>query len=164
MLPTLLLGLALVPGQPPTQPALPSLSPPTAQVVPPPFPPVAVPVAGPALPVGRDEPATAAPGNSQDCPPGCNGANGGDKKENPNEDLPCLKPRSDEGGCFYHRLYRAYYKQCFPDPNGNGTPSEEPPPPRRALPAPFGSPFPSREWQGFPLIGVPPSTNVYPLM
>ncbi len=39
-------------------------------------------------------------------------------------------------------------------------------PPRRALPAPFASPpFPSAEYQGYPLIGVPPEdTDQYPLM
>jgi len=38
-------------------------------------------------------------------------------------------------------------------------------PPRRALPAPFESPpFPSTEYQGYPLVGVPASTDVYPLM
>jgi hypothetical protein len=38
-------------------------------------------------------------------------------------------------------------------------------PPRRALPAPFQSPpFPSAEYQGYPLIGVPKSDTVYPLM
>lgn len=38
-------------------------------------------------------------------------------------------------------------------------------PNRRALPAPFASPpFPSAEYQGSPLIGVPPSDAVYPLM
>ncbi len=38
-------------------------------------------------------------------------------------------------------------------------------PPRRALPAPFASPpFPSAEYQGYPLIGVPCSDTVYPLM
>lgn len=32
---------------------------------------------------------------------------------------------------------------------------------RRALPAPFASPpFPSAEYQGYPLIGVPPSDTV----
>lgn len=46
--------------------------------------------------------------------------------------------------------------------NGNGKDSE---PERRALPAPFKSPpFPSSEYQGSPLIGVPPSDSVYPLM
>lgn len=38
-------------------------------------------------------------------------------------------------------------------------------PARRALPAPFPSPpFPSAEYQGYPLIGVPPDGTVYPLM
>src|SRR5262249_16880060 len=37
--------------------------------------------------------------------------------------------------------------------------------PRRALPAPLPSPpMPSAEWQGYPLIGVPPDDSVYPLM
>lgn len=41
---------------------------------------------------------------------------------------------------------------------------EKPEPPRRALPAPFKSPpFPSAEYQGSPLIGVPPSDTEYPL-
>jgi hypothetical protein len=36
---------------------------------------------------------------------------------------------------------------------------------RRALPPPFASPpFPSAEYQGSPLIGVPPNDTVYPLM
>jgi putative OmpL-like beta-barrel porin-2 len=39
------------------------------------------------------------------------------------------------------------------------------PPPRRALPSPFDSPpFPGSEYQGYPLIGVPPDTEVWPLM
>ncbi len=38
-------------------------------------------------------------------------------------------------------------------------------PARRALPAPFSSPpFPSAEYQGYPLVGVPPDDTVYPLM
>jgi len=42
---------------------------------------------------------------------------------------------------------------------------EEEEKPRRALPAPFPSPpFPSGEFQGYPLIGVPPDDSVYPLM
>lgn len=37
-------------------------------------------------------------------------------------------------------------------------------PPRRALPAPFPSPpFPSAEYQGYPLIGVPPDDTAWPL-
>jgi hypothetical protein len=38
-------------------------------------------------------------------------------------------------------------------------------PKRRALPAPLPSPpMPTGEWQGYPLIGVPPDTTRYPLM
>ena len=38
-------------------------------------------------------------------------------------------------------------------------------PARRALPAPFPAPpFPSAEYQGYPLIGVPPDTTEWPLM
>jgi hypothetical protein len=44
-------------------------------------------------------------------------------------------------------------------------PSQEQAPTRRALPAPLPSPpMPSGEWQGFPLIGVPPDTTEWPLM
>src|SRR5262249_30452099 len=52
--------------------------------------------------------------------------------------------------------------------DGNGdckSKSDDKEPARRALPAPFPSPpFPTGEWQGFPLIGVPVSSTVYPLM
>src|SRR5262249_18452175 len=41
----------------------------------------------------------------------------------------------------------------------------EPEKPRRALPSPRSSPpVPTSEYQGFPLVGVPPSDTVYPLM
>jgi len=37
--------------------------------------------------------------------------------------------------------------------------------PRRALPAPFPSPpFPSGEYQGYPLVGVPPDMQLWPFM
>ncbi len=43
--------------------------------------------------------------------------------------------------------------------------AEKEEPPRRALPAPFEAPpFPSAEYQGYPLVGVPPDDTVYPLM
>src|SRR5579871_3107340 len=39
------------------------------------------------------------------------------------------------------------------------------PPPRRALPQPWQSPpFPNNEYQGYPLIGVPPDTTIWPFM
>jgi len=48
----------------------------------------------------------------------------------------------------------------------NGDKAPEPDKPaRRALPEPWSSPpFPGHEYQGYPLVGVPPSTDVYPLM
>jgi hypothetical protein len=54
-------------------------------------------------------------------------------------------------------------------PQGGGAPAPESTPQqapsRRALPAPFPSPpFPSSEYQGFPLIGVPVDATRYPLM
>src|SRR5882724_8419072 len=60
---------------------------------------------------------------------------------------------------FFKRLFNAYVEE-FKEPTGG-----EPEPPRRALPSPWDSPpFPNSEYQGFPLIGVPPSSTVYPLM
>ena len=56
---------------------------------------------------------------------------------------------------------------CAGEPieNNNAEPCQSEEPPRRALPAPFPSPpFPSGEYQGYPLVGVPPSDTVYPLM
>src|SRR5262249_16515924 len=47
----------------------------------------------------------------------------------------------------------------------NRTTESEPEKPRRAPPAPFNSPpFPSGEYQGYPLIGVPAPDANYPLM
>jgi hypothetical protein len=43
--------------------------------------------------------------------------------------------------------------------------AEEQEPPRRAMPSPWPSPpFPGSEYQGYPLIGVPEPTTVYPFM
>jgi hypothetical protein len=64
-----------------------------------------------------------------------------------------------ESSNFFGRLFRAYVDEFKDAPASN-----EPEPPRRALPSPLDSPpFPSSEWQGFPLIGVPYSTKDYPL-
>jgi len=71
-------------------------------------------------------------------------------------DKPAAPEPASQG--FFGTLWRAYLDE-FRQP-----PSDEPEPPRRALPAPLDSPpFPSSEWQGFPLIGVPYSTKEYPL-
>ena len=59
---------------------------------------------------------------------------------------------------FFERFFGAYVDEF------REAPSNEPEPPRRALPAPLDSPpFPSSEWQGFPLVGVPYGTKEYPL-
>jgi Putative beta-barrel porin-2, OmpL-like. bbp2 len=59
---------------------------------------------------------------------------------------------------FFSRFFRAYVDE-FKDSAEDG-----PEPARRALPAPLDSPpFPSSEWQGFPLLGVPYGTKEYPL-
>jgi hypothetical protein len=66
---------------------------------------------------------------------------------------------------FFHTFFKEYQNQFFPKSNGNGNSEDEPETPRRALPAPWSSPpFPGTEYQGYPLIGVPPSTSVYPFM
>lgn len=72
-----------------------------------------------------------------------------------------------------------YYDECyFMDENDSEAASadndqcsdgdkkdEKEEPKRRALPGPFPSPpFPSAEFQGYPLVGVPPGDDVYPLM
>ncbi|HEY4831552.1 MAG TPA: outer membrane beta-barrel protein [Waddliaceae bacterium] len=54
---------------------------------------------------------------------------------------------------------------CQGDKSGDNEKSESDEPKRRALSAPFVSPpFPSADYQGSPLVGVPPSDTVYPLM
>jgi hypothetical protein len=58
-------------------------------------------------------------------------------------------------------------REWFPDRFGVPETKEpdQPPPRRRALPAPYPAPpFPSSEYQGYPLMGVPRSNAVFPLM
>src|SRR5262245_15880943 len=64
-----------------------------------------------------------------------------------------IKPKREDGG-FLYRFYKAYHEQFFPPKKENG--AEEPEKPRRALPSPWDAPpFPTSEYQGYPLIGVP---------
>jgi hypothetical protein len=77
-------------------------------------------------------------------------------------------PQQDQR-CFMGRFLRGYPTliEWFPETLGPKEESTngEPAPPRRALPAPLPSPpMPSGEWQGYPLVGVPPDSSVYPLM
>jgi putative OmpL-like beta-barrel porin-2 len=67
---------------------------------------------------------------------------------------------SDRPG-FFGRLFRAYYDSFNPP----ATTENEPEPPRRGMPPAFESPpYPSTEYQGYPLIGVPYSAPASPLM
>ncbi len=68
---------------------------------------------------------------------------------------------SEPHGGFFHGFLKAYKDSWFPDPNA--PPEEEAK--RRALPQPWSSPpFPGHEYQGYPLIGVPPEPISNPLM
>jgi len=73
---------------------------------------------------------------------------------------------SDNNGAerrgFLRTFFKAYVDEFKPaDPNA----PEEPEAPRRALPSPWSSPpFPGSEYQGYPLLGVPESSTVYPFM
>lgn len=71
----------------------------------------------------------------------------------------CNHTNSD---CIEVNYYEKEHDCKCKDSMENSQPEE---PKRRALPAPFASPpFPSAEYQGSPLIGVPPNDTVYPLM
>ncbi len=134
--------------------------------------PVGAPLApNPLLPGAIQTPAPAPaqavppPAKNGDAPAPANGEAKGEEKEKKWEYLQHFKPKpGDEDAGFFHRLYGAYWKQFFPpekDPNEPETPE----PPRRAMPSPFSAPpFPGSEYQGYPLIGVPYSTDTYPLM
>jgi hypothetical protein len=86
---------------------------------------------------------------------------------------PACAACQENGDHFFRRFIKAYCEYLpknekkadsspDADPNGGTDPTAST---RRALPAPFPSPpFPSGDWQGFPMIGVPPSDTVYPLM
>jgi hypothetical protein len=61
---------------------------------------------------------------------------------------------------FVRGVLKAYKEAFFPP-----TPSSDEPAKRRALPEPWSSPpFPGHEYQGYPLIGVPPEPIGNPLM
>jgi hypothetical protein len=69
---------------------------------------------------------------------------------------------------FLCNFVKAYRDEFCPKKNGNGNGDgnqEATPEYRRAMPSLWSSPpFPGSEYQGYPLIGVPPSTSVYPFM
>jgi hypothetical protein len=71
-------------------------------------------------------------------------------------------PDGPQGRGFFASLVRAYVTEFH---KKDDAADDSPPPVRRALPEPWSSPpFPGHEYQGYPLIGVPYSTDVYPLM
>jgi hypothetical protein len=73
----------------------------------------------------------------------------------------CTGCQKEQKG-FAQRLYHAYVEEFKGAPEIT---EGEPTPPRRALPSPWDSPpYPSSEYQGYPLIGIPPSTKEWPLM
>jgi hypothetical protein len=97
-----------------------------------------------------------------------NGADASKKDEAPKEPKSgengfanWLKPKRQDLG-FAGRLYKIYYDEFFPDPNAKS--EETPEPARRTNPSPWDSPpFPGNEYQGYPLVGVPPDTTEWPL-
>src|SRR5262245_48035265 len=105
-------------------------------------------------PTPTDSPAANRDSNSYANGNGNNGSNGGE----------------DSGG-FAKRFLSGYpmLQEWFPKwlgkpENGNGD-DNQPEPARRGLPAPMESPpFPSSEWQGYPVVGVPYDSSTYPLM
>ncbi len=111
-------------------------------------------IAGLALAIGQVDPGSAAPANAPAAAQPGSSESGGSDSGNATED-PC-------SGGFLRRFIRAnadeFKKKVEPA-------EEETPPERRALPAPFESPpFPTGEYQGYPLIGVPAGGSDYPLM
>ena len=164
MLLTLLMGLSLTIGQPaPNSPSSPPLN---------------VPQFGTPAPVSTSSPAAVVPASLQAPVPGeekkanGNGNGNGDKKKEPYPSsifgasglTPFFRQQDGpQGKDFFSSLIRAYVKEFRK--SDDDTPDDSPPPARRVAPEPWSSPpFPGHEWQGYPLMGVPPSTDVYPLM
>jgi hypothetical protein len=162
-----LLGMTLSIGQvnPAPPPAMPPWMKPPGSVAqsqtPVPAPPELV-VAPTEIPL----PSNATPG-AQNAAPAPNAASKNDteKKDDKNDEKKEDK-EEEQGGHFFKRLWRAYVEQFNPKNDKKDDQAEATPePPRRALPSPWSSPpFPTNEYQGYPLIGVPAPTTVYPFM
>jgi Putative beta-barrel porin-2, OmpL-like. bbp2 len=151
MLTGLLLGVTLCVAQPDTG------SPPQGQSQ--------LPAAPVASPVPATQPPSGLPASLPAAPPADDSKASTDKScncENGKNDSKPDNDKTEQGGLFFSRFFHAYVDQ-FKDKKDE--PDDSTPAPRRALPAPFQSPpFPSGEYQGYPLIGVPPDDTVYPLM
>jgi hypothetical protein len=99
-------------------------------------------------------------------------SNGDSESKEKDKDKEKEKAPEEPAG-FAKRFFRGYPAMREWFPNWLGKPEEKkedesesaPEPFRRALPAPLKSPpFPGGEWQGYPLVGLPPADDVYPLM
>ncbi len=146
MMTYLLLGLTLTPGQTPTAPPSATPAPLTAPDAGAPAKVNTPPPPSSSLPPMPPEPAN---GKAENCP-NCEKA-----KEESKEDY---KARTG-----FFKTFFGEYKDAFCPKKTEEEPPEEPEKPRRAPPSPFGSPFPVSEYQGYPLIGVPPTDEVWPL-
>jgi Putative beta-barrel porin-2, OmpL-like. bbp2 len=128
-------------------------------VAPPPAPGVAPP-SGTVPPSGAVPPANLASANPQTPP--------APPPPDPNSVRPDWLQTGTCGGCWLDadnccsRFIKAYYDAFNPYADE----PDSPPAPRRANPESWpGPPFPGHEFQGYPLVGVPPSNNSdYPLM
>jgi hypothetical protein len=148
--PLLAPGLETVPAAGPAEPVFPLSVTPYGQVVytPPPKPP---------SPCGANGFCPAEADQKKEKNGDKNGDKNGEKNGDKKEEV------TIDGRCFLTRLCQAYKLQFTKKDNGNGDDEEEPP--RRAMPSPWSSPpFPGNEYQGYPLIGVPESTTLYPIM
>jgi Putative beta-barrel porin-2, OmpL-like. bbp2 len=124
------------------------------------MPPMLPPVASPAPTAGTPPSTTPSNGSKAEAlpPPSANGSKEDDKCK---KDKKCKKEEEPADGCFFTRLWKAYKDECKKKDDED---DKEPEKPRRSLPQPFDSPFPTKEYQGYPLIGVPVDDEVYPLM
>jgi hypothetical protein len=85
--------------------------------------------------------------------------NGGtEAKDDPSSEA----AKEEAGRTFLRRFIKA---NCDAWKDKDWPPQDEPEKPRRHPPEPWSSPpFPTHEYQGYPLIGVPPESHDYPLM
>lgn len=160
---TLLLTVTLMPGQAPSPPPMGN---PQPKVLP------STPIAIPSTPAGTSAVPPPTPVTPPPVEPAKKEENGKDEAKEKKDPNPhgflyqgALKPGPDaDKGGFFQRFYKASYDEFFPPPKDPNAP-EDPEPPRRALPSPYQSPpLPGSEYQGYPLIGVPNSETIYPLM
>jgi hypothetical protein len=115
--------------------AMPDSTPPTTAAAPDGAPPAAAPVPGAEQPAAKADSGAEQPASKDSSP-------------------------VYQGG-FFRRFWQANVEEFKPQ---DEPAEEETPPARRTLPAPFASPpFPSGEYQGYPLIGVPVGGSDYPL-